>query len=814
MAWRKIRDLILSQFDNGTFEAAKSQWGSYFEPVALERSAEFADQGTYSGKLTEASFSQATSIPAWVSKQYGRVMIQFYTPNLTPGRYVISGKVLIPTAGWPLGEGVSLFMISYVGTHVGGLSHDVTYEEDWVEIQHTFEITTEASALVQIIAAWNSGYTTGAGRTDGQTTFIDTFKLYELADIPDLAVIATPTDCTYHGSNDGSIVLSNYDDLSEDYSVVWSHGPVDVFEVTGLAAGTYSVTITDNLNGRVQVISDIVVSQPGPASLVVDVVKTDVTCHGAANGSINISVSNGDGNYTYQWTDGPTTQNRTGLGPGTYIVLVEDGLTATGFAEVVITEPDEIVINATVDGTNIYIEVTGGTAPYSYAWADGPTSSDRTNVEPGEYTLDVTDANGCTAQIVVQVSDFRFKFSQDPVILELDAINPESKPNLSFKCEVYVERVYQSGNYDLIATLEQPADSAGATVFDVQSILDGVEELKTHLPAANQASVSIADGIFKRFYLRYTERYGDPPDDAPFSQSDIQYVVLGGLSYEEYASDYFFTNYLNKYPFFTWQANGRHVFTDEPHFLYFMVPEFGVAEFHVNVRVNYTDGTFVDFNPFAYAGVMRYELYCIPAGFTQLAIAAQSVKDVFSYSIQVTDGNAKPLSEKRTFLVIRDHFSFRRFFMYRNAIGGFDTLAATAMSEMKASAKGNTIVKDLPYNYAIEDGEEQIIRKDLERELESGSGYLRRKVDVQRMQDFIGSEDVFLFENNRYIPVLITAKGVVEDDNGDPMGIRFTAQLPKSRNYTPYLAGENIDAPVGGGDEYLAVNDVLLKINK
>jgi hypothetical protein len=136
---------------------------------------------------------------------------------------------------------------------------------------------------------------------------------------------------------------------------------------------------------------------------------TLVTCNGASDGAIDLTVTGGDGTYTYAWTDpgpvvGPTTQDRTGLPAGVYSVVVTDGDDITGNASFIVTQPAVLAASAVVTDNSVDLSVSGGTSPYTYLWSDSATTQDRTGIPAGDYTCTVTDANGCTAEVEVTVT--------------------------------------------------------------------------------------------------------------------------------------------------------------------------------------------------------------------------------------------------------------------------------------------------------------------------------------------------------------------------------------------------------------------------
>src|SRR5262249_22638103 len=169
----------------------------------------------------------------------------------------------------------------------------------------------------------------------------------------------------------------------------------------GLAAGSYSVTVTD-AHGCTAT-TGATITQPD--QLTASQTHNNVKCFNGSDGSIDVTVTGGTTPYSFKWGDGPTTADRSGLGAGSYSVTVTDANGCTATTGATITQPTQLVASQThVDVAcngnatgSIDVTVTGGTTPYSFKWADGPTSEDRTGLTAGGYSVTVTDAHGCTA---------------------------------------------------------------------------------------------------------------------------------------------------------------------------------------------------------------------------------------------------------------------------------------------------------------------------------------------------------------------------------------------------------------------------------
>ncbi|PSR01421.1 MAG: hypothetical protein BRD50_08885, partial [Bacteroidetes bacterium SW_11_45_7] len=223
-----------------------------------------------------------------------------------------------------------------------------------------------------------------------------------------ITVTDSVVDAGCNGSSDGAIYITVTGGVS-DYSYQWSNGDTTQ-DLTNVMAGSYTVTVTDTNNCSVIHVNSI--SEPAPINVASS--DTNVTCYGAADGSIDLSVSGGVGGYSYSWNHGPSTQDVSNLPAANYNVTVTDSNGCSKTYSTTITQPDSLALNATTstagcvgDSNGIVdLNVFGGTTPYSYAWSNGATSEDLNNVPSGTYTVTVTDDHGCVDSLSATVDNF------------------------------------------------------------------------------------------------------------------------------------------------------------------------------------------------------------------------------------------------------------------------------------------------------------------------------------------------------------------------------------------------------------------------
>ncbi len=194
------------------------------------------------------------------------------------------------------------------------------------------------------------------------------------------------------------------------YTYSWAPSGGTSATASNLAAGNYTCTVTD-ANGCTTTANASVSSSSGPALSVQS--SGDVTCNGAANGSATISAT-GNGPFTYSWSpSGGTAATATNLGPNTYTCTVIDVNGCSSVETVVITEPTAITASTTTtpatcgstDGSAT-VTASGGTGALTYSWApSGGTGATENNIGSGNYTVTITDANGCTSTATANVTN-------------------------------------------------------------------------------------------------------------------------------------------------------------------------------------------------------------------------------------------------------------------------------------------------------------------------------------------------------------------------------------------------------------------------
>lgn len=190
------------------------------------------------------------------------------------------------------------------------------------------------------------------------------------------------------------------------YTYLWTAGNQSTALATGLSVGTYSVTITDKNHCTAS--SSVTMTQPTTLTSTITS-TTNISCFNGGNGAASVRAAGGTAPYTYLWTPSANTDaNARGLFAVSYTVTVTDSNGCTATATTTLTQPNQVTVNITEpqiickDSTGtLAASAAGGTAPYTYTWSTGYTSTNNsvsiTPISTIYYTVTVTDKNGCTA---------------------------------------------------------------------------------------------------------------------------------------------------------------------------------------------------------------------------------------------------------------------------------------------------------------------------------------------------------------------------------------------------------------------------------
>ncbi len=234
----------------------------------------------------------------------------------------------------------------------------------------------------------------------------DTVKITE----PDLLSMEyTATDACF-GEQTGSITL-NVAGGTEPYLYNWSNDSTGA-QITALQPGSYYISVSDD-HACPEIDTTITITEL--PLLDFELEGADLTCYQDSSGSIQLlNLTGGTGNYNdFIWTKDNQNyslgqQNLDQVQAGNFQLIVLDDFGCNATKEIVINEPEELVLDLVGISGNISLgaidlTVAGGILPYEYYWSTGETTEDVDPLGGGTYTVEVTDGNGCKSSGSIDV---------------------------------------------------------------------------------------------------------------------------------------------------------------------------------------------------------------------------------------------------------------------------------------------------------------------------------------------------------------------------------------------------------------------------
>ncbi len=363
--------------------------GSGTTSITLTNTSGNATIANFLAALTAILYQDTASPPTAGPRQ---VTVSFTNAN---GQTSNQATALVNVQAAPFAPSASITPSSGCTAPDGSIDLTVTppgsYQYDWSNGATTEDIGGLAPGSYTV---------TVSPAAPGGCTATSTFEVPGEEEPPTLSLTPTAANC---GLSDGAINLTVSDGISP-FTFLWSNGATTE-DLGNLVAGSYAVTVT-GANGC-SATTSATVANNNIAIGISGSVLPNTSC-AAANGSVVIALSPPNppsGSYAFAWSNGATTQNLSNLAAGTYAVTVSYGSTCSASATFAVANEPALPVLSTAasaahcglpDGT-VDLGVTGGLAPYTFVWSNGPTTEDLANVPPGSYAVTVTGANGCTA---------------------------------------------------------------------------------------------------------------------------------------------------------------------------------------------------------------------------------------------------------------------------------------------------------------------------------------------------------------------------------------------------------------------------------
>ncbi len=217
--------------------------------------------------------------------------------------------------------------------------------------------------------------------------------------VPQYNLTATGTSCYQSGDGSASINITGG---NLPITLIWQPSGQTGVNATFLTPGVYTVKLTDAMGCTLK--DSVIITQP--PKIKTDITVTDVDCFGASSGKIVLTPTVGNAPYNYQWSNAGGSGNiNQNIPAGVYSVTITDATNCTTDTSTIVNQPPSMIINFDMQPASCEISADGiltaiplgGTAPFQYNWNNNANAATINGLNPGAYSVTVTDVNNCTA---------------------------------------------------------------------------------------------------------------------------------------------------------------------------------------------------------------------------------------------------------------------------------------------------------------------------------------------------------------------------------------------------------------------------------
>lgn len=366
-------------------------------------------------------------------------------------------------------------------------------------------------------------------------------------------------------------------------------------------------------------------------------------------------------------------------------------------------------------------------------------------------------------------------------------VDEVKRDNFNLVFDVYAEKTYMAGDYELIWPGMGVPDAAKRVRFDISKAL--TRNIKPQFPPF---ATLVANGAFvanlpRRYYAKYAEAYGEPLQVRGydfFAAKSITTAFLGGKKKLNITESDFVSNYINaEIPeLLTSMPNGIEVCPTQPQYLSVYWPLGVTGSYNVKARVKlYYDDDTTSADLTAYTSSQNKKcVITFSAGYNQLGIDGlkEAGKKVVAYDVWLADNGEAQRSQKFTFKVNHDYFQHNRFFVFINSFGCLETVWFTGNKRIQTQMDNDTYTRvhynDTHESTGVYEGETIEDNHVTNYIFELSTGY-KNKSYIDYVVEFFQSKMRYEFLADK-IALIVIDKAKVElyDDNDTDFGFKFS----------------------------------------
>ncbi len=346
------------------------------------------------------------------------------------------------------------------------------------------------------------------------------------------------------------------------------------------------------------------------------------------------------------------------------------------------------------------------------------------------------------------------------------AVDISYTPNLKLFVELFSYDL--EGNEKSVVSAALAPDLNGRAFWDFSNTLTSFI-LEDGRDRPSLYDIDIEKGkVVRSYFLLITELYGEPQLARGSKRSHIFVTIYGGLPKNLIGTSLvdFLTGESEDRTNFLTTSRVKKVKLDQPQWLSWFNITSAVEQLKVNVELKYNDGSYYNFTAHTFESVAQYDKIIFPIGLDQIgANSLYPELTVISYVVSLYTENSR-ISEALTYQVDNRYHPYKRFFLFQNSLGSFETFftygkKSNSLDFEKDSAR--TIqIKD----FVLENGENVDLDTTGQEKEKINTGY-RSKAEIKAMRDFYLSKEKLTYVENQWWPINLSSSSIDEFQDGN-----------------------------------------------
>lgn len=367
-----------------------------------------------------------------------------------------------------------------------------------------------------------------------------------------------------------------------------------------------------------------------------------------------------------------------------------------------------------------------------------------------------SSSNTITLTAKEKGSDYDLSISGAPsgttLVITQPGVDVQVRENFKFVVQIFKESLSD----ELLGEDMLDVDDNLQAYFDIAEYIRAEVISDFTFPESSDCLIKHPESMVK-LYVRRAEMYGNIPAVKALEVEDSVYAIVGGIDFTRLAvyntaGTSWYDRFIYNKMFLTWQSKTKYISTDQTEKLYFLNKSESAITLNLVAKLYWSNGLsqsqVVDTLDCTYPGIVECNV-----GYSNLTDPDPDL--LTKYEIWIEDAAGLVISEKRTFYIDHNSYPYKRYLIFENSLGGWDTVRFLGKTTREAVYQRQISSTINEYNFSLEDG--QVVQgKALESlKQQMNTGWISASYK-DYLRELMVSRQVYEIYGNMLLPVVVT----------------------------------------------------------